>query len=383
MALVKRFGFRKTSRKTSALTRHGAGIYTILPYGVFVLNKLLFALKHIMSKLEIKEVLMPCANRTNVFANRLKTHPELFVITNNNMVLAPTAEDIVLSLSSALTLGKLYQIQLKFRNEARAAPNLIRSCEFIMKDCYILFNNRRALLTEFRRAMTEYKLLFRTLGVQTVATVGDGKLLGARHSFEFIAPCTRLSNTTCYLHAHSLALPSARYLSFTEEYVIAHKVLTNKSYLRSTGLELAHTFMFNKLAHANAWFASLGIGVSRLLGYILNLESKNLDLLSVCNTAVINAAYALNAPQYTRYIYCVLRCTTLSCIMFEAKVHNNTLLGILKRWPPKLIVFVNVPSHRFLMRAQPQACRTRAFKHMHNLQSVLALAHALETTNVR
>ncbi len=205
-----------------------------------------------MSKLEIKEVVMPCATRTNVFANRLKTHPELFVTTNNNMVLAPTAEDIVLSLSSALTLGKLYQIQLKFRNEARAGSSLIRSCEFIMKDCYMLFNNRRALLTEFKRAMNEYKLLFRTLGVQIVVTVGDGKLLGARHSFEFIAPCARLSNTSCYLHAHSLALRSARYLSFTEEYVITHKVLINKSYLRLTGLELAHTFMFTKLARANA-----------------------------------------------------------------------------------------------------------------------------------
>ncbi len=205
-----------------------------------------------MSKLGIKEVLMPCATRTNVFANRLKAHPKLFVTTNNNMVLAPTAEDIALLLPSALALGKLYQIQLKFRNEARASPNLIRSCEFIMKDCYMLFNNRLALLTEFKRAMTEYKLLFRTLGVQVVVTVSNGKLLGARHSFEFIAPCVRLFNTSCYLHAHSLALPSARYLSFTEEYVIAHKVLINKSYLRLTGLELAHTFVFAKSAHTNA-----------------------------------------------------------------------------------------------------------------------------------
>ncbi len=205
-----------------------------------------------MSKLGIKEALMPCATRSNVFANRLKAHPELFVTTNNNMVLAPTAEDIVLLLSGALTLGKLYQIQLKFRNEARAGPNLIRSCEFIMKDCYMLFNNRHTLLTEFKRAMTAYKFLFRALGVQIAVAVGDGKPLGACHSFEFIAPCARLFNTSCYLHAHSLASSSARYLSFTEEHVIAHKVLINKSCVRLTGLELAHSFMFTKLARANA-----------------------------------------------------------------------------------------------------------------------------------
>ncbi|XXN13606.1 MAG: hypothetical protein AAI902_00780 [Candidatus Hodgkinia cicadicola] len=335
-----------------------------------------------MSKLGIKEVLMPCATRADVFASKLKAQPELFVITNNNMVLAPTAEEIVLSLSGALTLGKLYQIQLKFRNEPRASSNLIRSCEFIMKDCYMLFNNRRALLTEFERAMVEYKLLFRTLGLQIVVAVGDGKLLGACHSFEFIAPCAHLFNTSCYLHAHSLALSSARYLSFTEEYVIAHKVLITESYLRLTGLELAHTFMFAKLVRANVWFASLGIGVSRLLGYALNLKSKNLDLLSVCNTAIINVACALNAPQYTRYIYCVLRCTALNCVMFETEVHNSVLLGVLKRWPPKLIVFVNVPLHGFLMRAEPQTHQTRLFKRARNLQFVLALAHALEITRV-
>ncbi|AUG33749.1 Proline--tRNA ligase [Candidatus Hodgkinia cicadicola] len=378
MALVKRFGLWKVG----ALACHSAGIYTILPYGVFVLNKLLFALKRIMSKLGIKEVLMPCATRADVFADRLKTHPELFVTTNNNMVLAPTAEDIVLLLAGALTLGKLYQIQLKFRNEARTSSNLIRACEFIMKDCYMLFNNRRTLLAEFKRAMTEYKLLFRTLGVQIVVALGDGKPLGACHSFELIAPCARLSNTSCYLHAHSLALSSARYLSFTEEYVTAHKVLINKSYLRLAGLELAHTFMFTKLARANAWFASLGIGVSRLLGYALNLESKELDLLSVCNTAIINVARSLSAPQYARYIYCVLRCSTLSCVMFETKVHNNIILGILKRLPPKLILFVNVPVHGFLIRAEPQARQVCVGRRAHSLQFVLALAHALEIMHV-
>ncbi|AHL30881.1 MAG: Proline--tRNA ligase [Candidatus Hodgkinia cicadicola] len=378
MALVKSFGLWKIG----ALARHSEGVYTILPYGMFVLNKLLLTLKRVMSKLEIKEVLMPCASRAAAFASRLRTYPELFMITNNNMVLAPTAEEIALSLCSALTLGKLYQVQLKFRNEPRASANLIRSCEFIMKDCYMLFNNRRVLLTEFKRAMSEYKLLFRALGVRVVGAVGDGKLLGACHSFEFVAPCAHLFNTSCYLHVHSLALSSARYLSFTEEYVAAQKVLITESYLRLTGLELAHTFVFAKLVRANAWFASLGIGVSRLLGYVLNSNSKHLDLLSVCNTAIINVANALNAPQYTRYIYCVLRCTALSCVMFETKAHNSVLLGILKRLPPKLIVFVNVPSYGFLMRAQPQAHQTRVFRQTRNLQFVLALAHALELRSV-
>ncbi len=341
------------------------------------------ALKCAMNKLKAKEVLMPCATNASVFANSLRARPEMFMLTNNNMVLAPTAEDIALQLPNALALGKLYQIQLKFRNELRRGTSLIRGCEFIMKDCYMLFNKKCALLAEFKRALTEYKLLFKTLGLRPVFAMADGKALGAQVSFEFVAPSVRLFNTSCYSHVHTLTLTSARYLSFTEEYVAANKVLITESYLRLTGLELAHTFVFGKLANARGWFASLGIGVSRLLGHLLRSSSENFSLLAVCNTVIVNVARALRAAGFARYIYCVLRCTTLSCVLFEANVHNSVLLGLLKRLPPKLIVFANVPLHGFLVRAAPQACPNRALKQAYSLQLVLTLAHALESTHVR
>ncbi|XXM90119.1 hypothetical protein AADW59_00825 [Candidatus Hodgkinia cicadicola] len=356
-----------SSTRAGALTCHSAGVYTVLPYGKLVFNRLEHAFKIAMNKLAVKEVLMPCATRANMFVNRLKLHPEMFITTTNNMVLAPTAEDIVLTLPNALSLGKLYQIQLKFRNEARASARLIRGYEFIMKDCYMLFKRRRELLAEFKRALVEYSATFLKLEQHCVFAISDGSDLGAKHSFEFAAPSTL--GTAYYVHAHSLVANSAHYLSFTCEYVIRHKIVISRKYLSLTGLELAHTFLFERVA--DAWFASLGVGISRLLGHVLSLRKRSFKLLSTCDAVVLNVARI--ATKFARYVYCVLRCTMLNCVMFEVNLHVGKLLGMLKRLPPKLITFVNVPLNRFLLRFECWLYTVRAV----SLQRTLALAHAI------
>ncbi|XXM93296.1 MAG: aminoacyl--tRNA ligase-related protein [Candidatus Hodgkinia cicadicola] len=335
-----------------------------------------------MSKLKVKEVLMPCATRIGVFANTLKAYPEMFVATTNKMVLAPTAEDIALRLPNALSLGKLYQIQLKFRNELRSSPSLIRGCEFIMKDCYMFFSSKRVLLAEFKLVMAEYQLVFRTLGVRSVVAISGGGPLTANHSFEFVTANRAMTNTSCCVHAHSLVVSSARYLNFTTDYAAAYKVLTDRSYLQLTGLELAHTFMFSKAPQLNVWFASFGIGVSRLLGYTLKSVPRNSDLTAVCNSVVLNVAAGARTRGYARYVYCVLRCTALDCALFEAKAHVSVLLGTLKRLPPKLVIFVNVPVYKFLVCAEPQMPKMCALRRASDLQCALTLAHTIEKARV-
>ncbi|XXN13764.1 MAG: aminoacyl--tRNA ligase-related protein [Candidatus Hodgkinia cicadicola] len=370
--------------KHGALARHSNGIYTILPYGMLILNKLQRLLKRIMSKLEAKEVLMPCAVRASLFANRFKSHPKMFITTANKLMLAPTAEDIALSLPNMLSLGKLYQIQLKFRNEPRPSANLIRGYEFVMKDCYMLFANRRKLLTEFKLMTSEYNLVFKQLGIKTISVIGDGSALLAKHSFEFVAPGTKLWNTSCYVHIHSLCTTSARYLSFAEDYVINHKVIVDSSYLRLTGLELAHAFIFNKPARASAWFASLGVGISRMLGFVLKSKPQNWALLAVCSVVVLNVARAQAAAAFALYVYCVLRCTKLNSVTFRTKLNTKVLLGMLKRLSPKLIVFVDLPVCGFLVRAEPQVncLSVCAYKRALSLQRALALAHILEQASI-
>ncbi|ATY93592.1 Proline--tRNA ligase [Candidatus Hodgkinia cicadicola] len=367
------------TQKIDTLTRHGEGIYTILPYGKFVLNKIEQTIKRAMSKLEIKEILMPCAVHNNVFAKAYKLKPNMFIIGENKLTLAPTAEEIALSLPSILSLNKLYQIQLKFRNETRPCAGLIRGYEFIMKDCYVMSRTKRALLLEFKRIMTEYKQVFRYLGVRCAITIASSNSLNAEHSFEFVVPSV-LFTSSYFVHAHALTINKIQYLNFTQEYVERNKVLITLHYLSLTGLELAHTFVFGKIPKLNAWFASFGIGISRMLGFALKHKLSCSKLLTVCDVAVLRVARL--AANFARYVYCTLRCTTLNCVLFETGVHISKLLGMLRRLPPMLIAFVNVPLYKFLVKLEPQTHQIFALKRTHNLLHTVTFVHALKAARV-
>ncbi|XXM93414.1 hypothetical protein AAHH86_00245 [Candidatus Hodgkinia cicadicola] len=353
----------------------------MLPYAKHVLNKTVSLLKRSMAKLGVNEVLMPSAISADVLAASLKTGAEAFIKTVTKLVLVPTAEDIVLALPTALALAKLYQVQSKFRNELRPSHSLVRSYEFIMKDCYILFSIKRSMMAQLKLVMVEYLLAFKKLGINATQALADGGLLASRHSFEFVAPSAFTSATTYYVHKHTLKLAHRppRYLSFSKEYVLKHKIAINASYLSMAGLEIAHAFAFNKIKRLNAWFASLGIGVSRLVGYALKAKLNNTRLLAVCNTAVLNTAKLneLNSLRgYPRYVYCVLSCSKLSCVVFETKLHNSKILGVLQRLPPKLIMFVDAPSSNFLIRAAAQPSYELTLSC--SLAQALKLAHYLE-----
>ncbi|WGS83546.1 MAG: hypothetical protein P3M72_00290 [Candidatus Hodgkinia cicadicola] len=353
----------------------------MLPYAKHVLNKVVGLLKRSMAKIGAHEVLMPSAISANVVATSLKANAELFIKTATKLVLVPTSEDVALALPTALALAKLYQVQSKFRNELRPSHNLVRSYEFIMKDCYMLFSFKHVLMAQLQLAMAEYLLVFKKLGINSIQAVADGGLLTSKHSFEFAAPSAFTAATTYYVHKHTLKLTHCppRYLSFSKEYVLKHKIAIDASYLRMAGLEIAHAFAFNKIKRLNAWFASLGIGVSRIVGYALKTKPNNSSLLTVCSVAVLNAT-KLNKLRslkgYPRYVYCVLSCSKLSCALFESKLHNSKLLGVLKRFPPKLIMFVNAPASNFPIEAvQQPACGLTL---RCSLAQALKLAHCLE-----
>ncbi|XXM93620.1 hypothetical protein AAHH87_00670 [Candidatus Hodgkinia cicadicola] len=353
----------------------------MLPYAKHVLNKVVSLLKQSMARLGANEVLMPSAISADVLATSLKANAELFIKTVTKLVLVPTAEDIALALPTAKALAKLYQVQSKFRNELRPSHNLVRSYEFIMKDCYMLFSFKHEAMAQLKLAMVEYLLAFNKLGVSATQAVADGGLLASRHSFEFVAPSAFAAATTYYVHKHTLKLErySPRYLSFSKEYVLKHKIAINTSYLRMAGLEIAHAFAFNKIKRLNAWFASLGVGVSRLVGYALKTKLNNSSLLAVCSVAVLNAT-KLNKPNglrgYPRYVYCVLSCSKLSCVLFETKLHNSKILGVLKRFPTKLVMFVNASASNFSIEAAPQPASGLTL--CCSLDQALKLAHYLE-----
>ncbi len=148
---------------------------------------------------------MPCALQAAVFARRLHAKRNLFFKTSGSLVLAPTAEEVVLAIPSSCAPSKQYQIQLKFRNEVRPAQALARSFEFTMKDGYILNKNKLEILSQLKAVAKEYISTFKTLDVAIVPVVASASEIGGSHSIEFVVKTSIGANTKFCVPARSLA----------------------------------------------------------------------------------------------------------------------------------------------------------------------------------
>jgi prolyl-tRNA synthetase len=126
----------------------GAGIYDYLPLAHRVINKVADVIREEMNAAGASEMLMPALEPIELFAatKRDETYGDnLFKFADRRgrmNALAPTHEEVITELlRGAITSYKqlplnLYQIQTKFRDEARPRAGLLRCREFLMKDAY-------------------------------------------------------------------------------------------------------------------------------------------------------------------------------------------------------------------------------------------------------
>ena len=122
-----------------------AGIYSFLPLGYRVVKKISQIIREEMDEIGGQEFHLPALNPREIWeeTNRVEAFGDtLFHIKNRDYVLAPTHEEIMTYharnvLKSYKDLPQTwYQIQTKFRNEARPRSGIIRGRQFLMKDSY-------------------------------------------------------------------------------------------------------------------------------------------------------------------------------------------------------------------------------------------------------
>lgn len=165
-----------------------AGVYTYLPLGLRVLNKIENIIRDEMNKAGGQELLMPALHPAENWkrTGRWETEDNLFRFTSyyskNELALGPTHEEIVMPLmkkfiSSYRDLPKyVYQIQDKFRDEKRAKGGLLRGREFIMKDLYS-FHTDEADLDRYYEVMKQsYVNIYNRAGIgdKTYITFASG-----------------------------------------------------------------------------------------------------------------------------------------------------------------------------------------------------------------
>ena len=191
--LLKRAGF---------IYKNSAGIYTYLPLGWRVLQKIAGIIREEMDAIGGVELFMPvlhdkhylqATNRWNVdiiykVITDADPEPHFNISWTHEEMAAEIATEYI---SSYQNLPQaFYQIQGKFRHEPRAKSGLLRGREFMMKDLYS-FHADEADLTKFYALVKDaYHKIFERCGLRAIYTLAAGGEFTASNTHEFQVPAT-------------------------------------------------------------------------------------------------------------------------------------------------------------------------------------------------
>ncbi|NLK67134.1 MAG: proline--tRNA ligase, partial [Campylobacteraceae bacterium] len=167
------------------ISQNGSGLYDFLPLGKIVYNKIEAIVKEEMDRsgaLEVKFSFVTPASFWQESERYEKYGKELLRLKdrkNNDFVLSPTNEESAVNMvKNRVTSYKnlplhIYQINTKFRDEARPRFGLLRGREFVMKDGYSFHASSECLDAEFDSMYETYTRIFTRLGLNFRAVEAD------------------------------------------------------------------------------------------------------------------------------------------------------------------------------------------------------------------
>ena len=179
-----------------------AGVFSYLPLAKRSIGKIENILREEMGAVGGQELSMPVVQPADVWERSGRytaTGRELVRLRDRRdreMVLAMTHEEIVAGLAASEVdsyqrLPRLvYQIQTKFRDDARPRAGLIRAREFTMKDAYSLDRDEMGLGRQYRNLYEAYFRIFARCGLPAIAVGADVGIMGGSmaHEFMYLAP---------------------------------------------------------------------------------------------------------------------------------------------------------------------------------------------------
>lgn len=183
--------------RAGMIKKLGAGIYTYMPMGLRVIQKVEKIIREEMNAAGAVEMTMPVIQPAELWqeTGRFdKMGPELLRIKDRHerdFVVQPTSEEVVTDvarqeLRSYKQLPKnFYQIQTKFRDERRPRFGLMRGREFIMKDAYSFDRDRDSAQISYQVMAAAYRRIFDRFGLTYRAVAADSGAIGGDLSEEF------------------------------------------------------------------------------------------------------------------------------------------------------------------------------------------------------
>ncbi len=274
--------------RAGLIRQMGAGMWTWLPAGWRVHQRVVGIVREEMNAIGAQEMLMPVLQPAEPWRKTGRIEiDELFTLTDrkgSELVLAMTHEEAV-TFHVAQTVRSyrdlpqiLYHFQVKERDEPRPRAGVLRTREFVMKDSYSFDRDQAGMEERYALHVGAYDRIMQRTGLRYYRVEGDVGMMGGMGAHEYMAPCAAGEDQILlgegYAANVEVALASPGVEKVGEGYTRNGQPLTlepaieignifklgtryseplGASYLDESGVELA------------IWMASYGIGPARIV----------------------------------------------------------------------------------------------------------------------
>ena len=197
----------------------GAGMWTWLPAGWRVHQRVVAIIREEMDAIGTQELLMPVLQPAEPWrkTGRLEIE-ELFKLHDrkgSELVLAMTHEEAV-TFHVAQTVRSyrdlplsLYHFQVKERDEPRPRAGVLRTREFVMKDAYSFDRDAAGLALSYDRQVGAYDRIMQRTGLRFYRVEGDVGMMGGLGAHEYMAPCPAGEDTVALAEGYAANLEVA------------------------------------------------------------------------------------------------------------------------------------------------------------------------------
>ncbi len=298
--------------RAGMIQQSASGIYSWLPLGKIVLEKITEICRQEMIKAGANEILMPTLQSAEIWkeSGRYEDYgKEMLRIkdrNNRNLLYGPTNEELVTEIFRThinsykeLPLN-LFHIQWKFRDELRPRFGVMRGREFLMKDAYSFDINYNNSIKSYNIMFIAYMQLFKKMGLKAIPMKADTGPIGGDLSHEFII-LADTGESEVYVDKQLLNIEGSflninynddlqeevnKFTSLyaaTEEKHDASNFDNKNTLIKTRGIEVGHIFHFGQKyslpMRANitdrvgenipVFMGSYGVGLSRLVGAVI------------------------------------------------------------------------------------------------------------------
>lgn len=279
--------------RAGLIRKLASGLYTWLPLGLKILQKIESIIRYEMQQIDAQEILMPIVQPANLWeeTDRWDKYGDMLLKMQDrhkrNFCFGPTHEEVITDLiRHEVTSHKqlplcLYQIQTKFRDEIRPRFGVMRAREFLMKDAYSFHLTSECLNNTYNQMFNAYNNIFNKLQLKFRAVMADNGDMGGSLSHEFQVIAQSGEDQIVYSEETDFA-------ANIEVKDIKNTPLEHANNLKTArGIEVGHIFqlgdrysnimqakVFNQHSkEQNMLMGCYGIGVSRLVA--ASIEQKH------------------------------------------------------------------------------------------------------------